>query len=87
MSDIEDLKARKEKLALEKEIRQLERREKLENSARGWSWWWVGVLALVSAYFLLIGLGLLTESKPGGALIVLLGVLAASPLVLKIRCR
>ena len=86
MNQIEDLKERRERLLLEKEVRRLERGRKLEESAGGWSWWWVIALSLVSLYFILAGLSLLSES-PGGLIVVLLALLGLLPLALKIRSR
>jgi hypothetical protein len=55
MSNLEELKNRKEQLLLEQEVARLERNKQL-GTAGNWSWWWVGPLAVVGAFLLMAGL-------------------------------
>lgn len=55
MSNLDELKKRKEQLLLEQEVAKLERKQQL-GTAGNWSWWWVGPLAAVGAFLFLVGL-------------------------------
>ncbi len=77
MSDLEQLKKRKEQLLLEQEIAQLERKQQLSKSG-DWNWWWVGLLAAAGAFLLIVGLGE-KEVVP-----VVLSLFALAPVALKL---
>lgn len=55
MSELDDLKKRKEELLLREEVARLERKARLGKTG-GWSWWWVAPLGLLGAFFLVVGL-------------------------------
>ena len=89
MSDLEELKKRKEELMLEREVAKLERRKRLDHAASRWSWFWVAPLALVGGFLILLGLGEIHRiARDGEVLVVLvLGAVAVIPLVLKLLYR
>lgn len=77
LDNIEELKKRKEKLLLEQEVARLERKQNLGKSA-GWSWVWVGPLALVGAFLLMVGLD---EGEP---VPIVLALFALTPVAMKL---
>ena len=87
MSEIEELKQLKEKLLLEREVRRLERSNKLEQSSKGWSWWLVGVPAAIGVYFLLVSIAAIVDGEPSGVVFLVLSALLALPLIVKFRYR
>lgn len=83
MSDLEELKRRKEQLILERDIARLERRKRWGNFANGWRWFWVAPVALIGAIFFFVGLA---NIKWGSEFIVtmILGAVATFPLMMKV---
>lgn len=80
MSDLEELKKRKEQLLLEQEVAHLERKQKFDATGR-WSWKWVGPLAAVGLFFLAMGLdGSDSESR----LALVLAFFVLIPVALKL---
>ena len=77
LSNIEELKKRKERLLLEQEVARLERNQNL-GKAGGWSWIWVAPLTLIAAFFVLVGL------VEGEAAAVVLGLVGLVPVAMKI---
>jgi hypothetical protein len=77
LSNIEELTKRKEQLLLEQEIARLERKQNLGKSAN-WSWVWVGPLALIGAFLLIVGL------DDGNAVPIVLALFALGPVVMKL---
>jgi hypothetical protein len=77
LSNIEELKKRKERLLLEQEVARLERKQNLGKAA-GWSWAWVAPLALVGAGFLVVGL------EEGEPVPIVLALFALAPVAMKL---
>lgn len=89
MSDLEQLKKRKEELMLEREVAKLERRKRLDKAAARWSWFWVAPLALVGGVLILLGLGEIHRIARSGEVLVILvlGTIGVIPLVFKLLSR
>jgi len=77
LSNIEELKKRKEQLLLEQEVARLERKQNM-GRAGGWSWMWVAPLTIISALCLFDGLG------TGQAAPVVLGLVGLVPVAMKL---
>ena len=77
LSNIEELKKRKEQLLLEQEVARLERKQNM-SKASAWSWKWVAPLTLIAAFFVLGGLG------EGEAAPVVLGLVGLVPVAMKL---
>lgn len=77
LSNIEELKKRREQLLLEQEVARLERKQKL-GKAGGWSWIWVAPLTIVAAFFVLVGL------VEGEAAALTLGLVGLVPVTMKV---
>lgn len=80
MTDLEDLKKRKERLLLEQEIANLERKQRLGNVAGKWSWKWVAPLGLFGIFALASSL---IQLDGGGAFFVPFSLIAICPAILK----
>ena len=78
MSDLEELKKRKEQLLLEKEVAKLERSKELNKRVNKFSWFWVGPVAIVGSLFFVAAI------EDENLIFVILGVLAFIPLLLKV---
>lgn len=77
LSNIEELKKRKEQLLLEQEVARLERKQNLGKSA-DWSWKWVAPMTAVGAYAFIGGM-----AEGNGAAIVI-GLGALTPVAMKL---
>jgi|LSQX01.3.fsa_nt_gb hypothetical protein len=78
MSDLEELKKRKEQLLLENEIAKLERSKELNKRVSKFRWFWVVPVAIVGSLFFF---GAIDEEEP---ILAILGALAFIPLLLKV---
>lgn len=56
MAELDELEQRKKELELRRDIRRLERSERLSEHAPKWSWLWIAPLGLVGAVIILGGL-------------------------------
>lgn len=81
-NELEQLRQRKETLLLEQEVARLERKQAL-GKAGNWSWWWVGPLAAIGVFLILVGL----DSPRDGAVPLVMGLLGQIPLALKFFMR
>lgn len=86
MSDLEELRRRKEELELQRQIARLERREQIGSAAERvkdrtarWSWWVVGPLTFIGGIFTLHGFG------NGGVPSAIFGLALLLPVLAKLR--
>lgn len=77
MTQLEELKRRKEQLILEQEVARLERKQQMSR-AGNWNWWWVAPVSAIGAFLLLLGLA---EGHP---VPILLGLAGMTPVGLKV---
>lgn len=82
MEKLEALKQRKEQLLLEIEIADLERKQKFAQTTARWSWWWLIPLGAFGVLFALTGL--VRFSGDTSALQMTVGLIALSPIGLKL---
>jgi hypothetical protein len=89
MSELEDLKERKEQLLLEREVAKLERRKRFDHMASRWSWYWVAPLALIGAVFIVMGIDDINRIVYTGEplIILILGFGGVTPLIFKLLTR
>ena len=83
MSDLEELRKRKEELLLAREIAKLERDKRLEEGAKKLSWWWVAPLSLFSIVIFALAIGHVTQDGTA-AVAVALCLVALVPLGMKL---
>ena len=91
MSEIDDLQAQRERLLLERDVRRLEQRRKIELSASKWSWWWIAPLTAISGFFFLASVMSVLQGDNGPvgiwAILIVLSVLGLMPVLVKARYR
>lgn len=88
MSELEDLRLRKEQLILERDIHRLEKRKNFQTSVQKWSWWWVAPLAVVGLYFLLFVFVFLGKGRAMDSFMALaISIPGITPLIMKARAR
>jgi hypothetical protein len=85
MDDLEELKKRKERLLLERDVARLERNERWAEVASRWSWLWVGPLGLLGSAMLLLVLAGSSEYgiHPDNILVFFLSIAAITPIAAK----
>lgn len=76
--EVEELKARKERLLLEREIARLERRKQFDGAVDRWRWIWVAPVGLLGAFLFLAGIG------SGEPVPVILGLVGLAPGLYKV---
>ena len=82
MTELEELTKRRDFLALERDIAQLERRARVKKMVSNWSWLWVAPLSLGAAVSLIGGLG--SPTMDGALNLVLFGAISVCPAVFKL---
>ncbi len=81
MSDLEELKKRKEQLLLEQEVAKLERKQKFDAMGK-WNWGWVAPLSVIGLFFLFQALDSRSYSTPYA--LYFLAFFSLAPLALKL---